>query len=388
MPMDQRYKKIILFIREVFESSKLVPLHAPVFIGKEKEYLSNCIESTYVSYLGEYVTKFEQEIAKFTGIKYAVATVNGTCALQIALQVCGVKPGDEVLTQALTFVATANAISHTAATPVFIDSDRQTLGMSPEKLEEFLVENTYNDNNGFRINIKTGKRISACVPVHVFGHPVRIDKIVEICKKCNIFLVEDAAESLGSYYKGNHTGLFGEAAILSFNGNKIITSGGGGMILTSDESLAEKARHLTTTAKVAHPYEFYHDEVGYNYRMTNITAALGLAQMENILLFLRNKRELAIIYSDFFKELGISFITEPPDSKSNYWLNTILLNDRDDRDNFLNFSHQNKVMCRPAWMLMNELPMYRNCTTTNLENARYLQDRMVNIPSSVRIKSL
>jgi len=386
--MDRRFKKIIPFIREVFDSSEVIPLHAPVFIGKEKEFLSSCIDTTYVSYLGEYVTCFEQEVVRFTGTKYAVATVNGTCALQIALQVCGVKPDDEVLTQALTFVATANAISHAGANPVFIDSEKQTLGMSPEKLEEFLTENTYNDNYGYRINIKTGKRISACVPVHIFGHPVRVDKIVEICKKHNIVLVEDAAESLGSYFKGIHTGLFGKTAILSFNGNKIITTGGGGMILTNDVTLAQKARHLTTTAKIPHPFEFYHDEVGFNYRMTNITAALGLAQMENILLFLRNKRKLAKIYSDFFNDLEIPFITEPPDARSNYWLNTILLNNRDERDNFLNYSHQNKVMCRPAWILMSDLPMYRSCTATNLEIAGYLQDRLVNIPSSVRAASL
>ncbi|MBI5219586.1 MAG: LegC family aminotransferase [Bacteroidia bacterium] len=375
----------INFVREIYKTKDFIPLHAPVFSGNEKKYLNECIDTTFVSYVGRFVSLFEEKIATYTGAKYAVAVVNGTCALEIALKLCGVKPGDEVLTQALTFVATSNAIAYCGANHVFIDSEKQNMGMSPEKLEEFLRQFAEIRNDGFCYNKKTNNKITACVPVHIFGHPCLIDKINNICNKYNIVVVEDAAESIGSKYCGKHTGTFGKAAILSFNGNKTITTGGGGMIITDDEQLAKKAKYITTTAKVPHPYEFFHDELGYNYRMTNVNAAIGCAQMEKLDEYIANKRETAILYKEFFTKQGIEFFTEKENCFSNYWLNIIFLKDRNQRDEFLKYTNDNGVMTRPAWTLMNKLPMYKNCLHTNLENAQWLEDRLVNIPSSVRI---
>jgi aminotransferase in exopolysaccharide biosynthesis len=349
-------------------------------MGKEKEYLIDCIDSTFVSYVGKYVTKFEEMTAKFTGAKYAVAVVNGTAALQIALQVAGVKHGDEVITQPLTFVATANAISHCGAYPTFVDVDNDTLGMGPKSLESFLAENCLVKDDGV-YNKLTNRKITAIVPMHTFGHPCKIDKIIEIADRYNIPVVEDAAESLGSFYKGKHTGTFGKLGIISFNGNKIVTSGGGGVILTSDEELAKKAKHLTTTAKVPHKWEYYHDEIGYNYRMPNLNASLLLAQLENLEKFVKIKRDLAMKYKEFFDWLGVEFFTEPEYATSNYWLNAIFLRDRKERDEFLEFSHENGVLCRPAWVLMNKLPMYKNCFSCKIENAYKIEERLVNIPS-------
>ncbi|MCX6113443.1 MAG: LegC family aminotransferase, partial [Proteobacteria bacterium] len=289
------------------------------------------------------------------------------------------------LTQALTFVATVNAISHTGARSVFIDSELKTLGMCPEKLEEFLRNNCIIKDDGYTYNKKTNKRISACVPMHVFGHPVRIDEIIRICDKYNITVIEDAAESLGSYYRSKHTGLFGKMGILSFNGNKTITTGGGGMVITDDEFIAKRAMHITKTAKTPHPWEFIHDEVGYNYRLSNLNAAVGCAQMECFPEFLKNKRELAGIYKEFFSGINIEIISEPKDSKSNYWLNAIILKNREERDTFLKETNDNGVMTRPVWRLMNKLPMYKGCESTNLDIAQWLEDRVVNIPSSVRL---
>jgi len=379
------FKKIITFIKSLYPNKKPIPLHEPIFIGNERRYLNECIESTYVSYNGEFVTRFENMIKGVVECKYAIAITNGTLALHTALMLSGVKYGDEVLTQALTFVATANAISYAGARPVFIDSDKETLGMSTEKLEEFFRNETVMTDSGYCQNKKTGNRISACIPVHVFGHPVKIDKIVNICSKYNIVVIEDAAESLGSYYKRKHTGIFGKAGILSFNGNKIVTTGGGGMIITNDEDFAQKAKHLTTTAKVPHKWEFFHDEVGYNYRMPNVNAAIGCAQMENLRIFLKNKRELAEIYKNFFNNMKIDFFMEKVDCESNYWLNAIFLKDRENRDQFLAYAHNNGVLARPSWTLLNKLPMYKNCYHTNLDNAHWLEDRIVNIPSSVRM---
>lgn len=379
------YKETIDFIKKLYNTDNDIPLHAPCFAGNEKQYLQECIDTTYVSYVGKFVTRFEDMIKDFTGAKYAIATTNGTVALHTALMLSGVKRNDEVLTQALTFVATANAISYCAATPVFIDSDKETLGMSPENLETFLRNETILNDDGYCYNIKTFRRISACVPVHIFGHPVKINYIKSICDTFNIPVVEDAAEALGSLYKSKHVGTFGKIGILSFNGNKIITTGGGGMIVTDDEAIAKRARHVTTTAKVPHPWEFAHDEIGYNYRMPNVNAAIGCAQMENLTKYLENKRELAQTYKGFFEQKGIDFVVEPEDCRSNYWLNAIVLKDRNQRDEFLKYSNSNGVMTRPVWKLMNNLEMFRDCQTANLDNAKWLEERIANIPSSARV---
>ena len=377
-------KKIVFFIKSEYKDKKVISLHAPVFIGNEKKYLADCINSTFVSYVGKYVIDFEESVKKITGTKYAIAVSSGTAALHISLLLVGVKSGDEVITQALTFVATANAINYTGARCIFLDSDIETLGMDPNKLEIFFKTNVKLVGKK-AINIKTQRRIAACVPVHVFGHPCQIDRIIAICKKYYIPVIEDAAESMGSYYKDKHTGTFGSLGILSFNGNKIITTGGGGMILTNSALLANRAKFLTTTAKKKHPWEFIHNEVGYNYRMPNINAAVGCAQMETLEKFLKNKRELAKIYENFFKNSNITFVKEPVACKSNYWLNTLIFKNRIKRDNFLEYSNKNGVMTRPAWRLMDRLPMYKNCQTDGLETAKWLEERIVNIPSGVRL---
>lgn len=379
------YKEIVDYIRELYyQPEGLIPLHAPVFMGNEKKYLNECIDSTFVSYVGKFVTQFEEMTAAYTGSKYAIAVSNGTSALQIALLAAGVQKGDEVITQPLTFVATANAIAHTGALPVFVDVDKSTLGMSPEKLDAFLSENVEIKSDGC-YNKLTHSKISACIPVHIFGHPCQIDQIVEICEKYKIKVVEDAAESLGSFYKGKHTGTFGVIGILSYNGNKTITTGGGGMILTNDQKLAAFAKHITTTAKVPHLWEFVHDEVAFNYRMPNVNAAIGVAQMELLDVFLENKRKTADFYALFFKDKEIQFVAEPSFSKSNYWLNALILKNREERDTFLAFTNENKVMTRPVWGLMNKLDMYKNCQSGDLSNSEWLGDRVVNIPSSVWI---
>lgn len=300
------YKEIVDFIRKLYNQPEgFIPLHAPVFMGNEKKYLEECIDSTFVSSVGKFVDQFEIEMAKYTGATQAVVCVNGTNALHLALKMVGVDANTEVITQPLTFIATANAIKYCHADPVFIDVDKETLGLSPEKLESWLKQNvkleTSNQKQRIPINRLTNKPITACVPMHTFGHPCRIDEIIEVCNKYNIPVVEDAAESLGSFYKNQHTGTFAEIGVLSFNGNKTITTGGGGMLLFKDKKLAQKAKHLTTQAKVAHPWEFVHDEVGYNYRMPNINAALGLAQLEQLPKFIESKRNIAKTYKEFFK---------------------------------------------------------------------------------------
>jgi len=376
-----KYRKIIDFIKGLYKKD-IVPLHEPVFVGNEEKYVLDTIRSSYVSSVGEYVNKVEKFMAEFTGSKYAIATVNGTSALHIALLLSGVKENTEVITQPLTFVATCNAISYCGAYPTFVDVDNDTLGMSPESLESFLVENCLVKDDGV-YNKLTNRKITAIVPMHTFGHPCKIDKIIEIADRYNIPVVEDAAESLGSFYKGKHTGTFGKFGTISFNGNKIVTSGGGGVILTSDEVLAKKAKHLTTTAKVPHKWEYYHDEIGYNYRMPNLNAALLLAQLENLEKFIKTKRDLAMQYKEFFEGLGIEFFSEPENAKSNYWLNTIFLKDKKERYEFLEFSHENGILCRPTWVLMNKLPLYKDCFSYELENAFKIEERLVNIPSGV-----
>lgn len=377
------FKEIVEFIKDLYGRDTLIPLHKPVFLGNEKEYLLDCINSTFVSSVGKYVDQFEQMIAKYTGAKYAVATVNGTAALHVALQLSGVKYGDEVITQPFTFVATANAISHAGASPVFVDINPSTLGLSAEKLEHFLKQNTI-QKDGVCINKKTNRIIRACAPMHTFGHPCEIEEIAAICNRFNIALVEDAAESLGSFYKNKHTGNFGIAGILSFNGNKTITTGGGGMIITNDENFAKQAKHITTTAKNPHPWEFIHDEMAYNYRLTNISAALGVAQMEEIENILQNKKETANRYSKFFENSDFKFINEPSNSKSNYWLNSIDLNTEMNRNEFLEYCNSNNIQVRPVWRLMTKLDMYKNCFADDLSNAECLEKRIVNLPSSYR----
>ena len=390
-----KYKKIIEFIRELYKQpTGFIPLHAPTFNGNEKKYLLDCIDSTFVSSVGEFVNRIEKEIAEYSGAKYAIATVNGTAALHIALLMVGVETGDEVITQSLTFIATANAISYCGAKPIFLDVDKDTMGLSPKSLKSFLENHTKWDSSiSKQINKLTKKPITACVPMHTFGHPCRIDEIVEICSQYNIPVIEDAAESIGSLYKKKHTGAFGKLGVLSFNGNKTITCGGGGMIITDDERLARKAKHITTTAKIPHQWEYRHDMIGYNYRMPNINAALACAQLEKIDEFITNKRETAKKYSDFFstnQQLNGStvkpeFFVEPKNSHSNYWLNAVILENSHERDEFLKYTNENGIMTRPIWTLMNKLEMFKECQTDDLVNSEWLEDRVVNIPSSVRM---
>ena len=377
------YEKTIDFIRSVYGTEKFIPLHEPRFWGKEKQYVLDAIESTFVSSVGEYVNRFEKMICDITGSRYCVATVNGTAALHMALMMAGVALGDEVITQPVTFVATSNAITYCGAKPVFIDVDADTMGLSPEKLDTFLKQSTDIAADGSCRSKLTGNRISACVPMHTFGHPCRIDDIVDICARYNITVIEDAAESLGSLYKGRHTGTFGKAGIYSLNGNKTVTCGGGGAIVTNDEDFAAKAKHLTTTAKVPHPYEYIHDQIGYNYRLPNLNAALACAQLEQLESFISSKRELATRYAEFFGNIDFHFFTEPQKAHSNYWLNTVILPDLEERDQFLEMTNKAGVMTRPLWRLTHLLPMFDGCRNDGLETSRWLSDRVVNIPSSV-----
>lgn len=377
-------KSLVSFIRETYQTeSGFIPLHEPRFGESEKKLLLDCIDSTFVSSVGKYVDQFEQNLASYTGAKYAIATVNGTAALHIALMLAGVEEGSEVLTQALSFIATCNAISYCGAEPVFIDVDMKTLGLSCDSLEAFLSE--YAEViNGKCYNKKTKKCITACVPMHTFGHACEIDKIKMVCDQWSISLVEDAAESLGSFYKNQHTGTFGLLGAISFNGNKIITAGGGGAILTNDAALAKAAKHITTTAKVPHKWEFNHDQVGYNYRMPNLNAALLCAQLDKLENFVENKRQTAQTYQAWCQKNEIQFIQEPQNATSNFWLNAILLNDKYEQQAFLEYANGQGVMTRPVWTLLNQLPMFKHCQTSPQTNAQWLAERLVNIPSSVR----
>lgn len=432
--MERIYKDIVQFIRELYQQpTGIIPLHAPVFNGNEKKYLEECIDSTYVSSVGRFVDQFEEEMARYTGAKKAVACVNGTNALHIALMLVGVERDTEVITQPLTFVATANAIAYCGAHPVFIDVDMDTLGLSPSALRTWLNNSTIkrfnnstskrlkdkqlNDSTIQLVNKASGRRITACLPMHTFGHPCRIDEIIDICNEFGIPVVEDAAESLGSFYKKQHTGTFGEIGVLSFNGNKVLTTGGGGMLLFKDETLAKKAKHLTTQAKVPHPWEFNHDEIGYNYRMPNINAALGLAQLEQLPQFLASKRKIAMAYKDFFAtlpplndsttqrfnnsttqqfndsttkqfndstiEFNIPFFPEPPHALSNYWLNCIFFPGEKERNEFLEYTNRHGIMSRPAWTLMNQLKLFKDASSDSLSNAEVISKSLVNLPSSV-----
>lgn len=381
------YSQVTDFVHQLFGTEEMVPLHAPLFIGNEKKYLNECIDTTFVSSVGKFVDRFEEEMAAYTGAKKAVVCVSGTNALHMAMMLVGVERDDEVLTQALTFIATCNAISYIGAHPVFIDVDMETLGLSPKAVKVWL-ENNAELKNGVCYNKKTGRRVKACIPMHTFGHPVKIDELVQICDEWHLELVEDAAESIGSLYKGQHTGTFGKIGAISFNGNKTITTGGGGMLLFQDEELGKLAKHLTTQAKVPHRWAFVHDHIGYNYRMPNINAALGCAQLENLDRYVENKRETAQIYADFFKNIpDITFFTEPENCRSNYWLNVVMLKDKAAQQEFLEYTNDHGVMTRPVWELMNRLEMFKQCETDGLKNTEWLADRIVNIPSSVRLKA-
>ena len=378
------FENIIEFIQRTYQTKEDIPLHAPIFIGNEKKYLIECIDSTFVSSTGKFVDKLEEKIANYTDAKYVIATSSGTSALHTSLLLAAVGDNNEVITQPITFVATCNAINYCGAHPIFIDVDRETMGLSPASLIRFLEENVIIKNRQC-INIKTGRVIKACLPMHTYGHACRVDEIREICDKYHIFLIEDAAESVGSRYKDKHTGTFGQLGAMSFNGNKIISAGGGGCIITNDKKLAHKAKHLTTTAKVPHKWDFNHDMVGYNYRMPNLNAALLVAQFENLDKFISNKRELASEYETFFKNIDYNFFKEPKECKSNYWLNTIIFKNKSQRDEFLKITNSRGVMTRPVWTLMNKLPMFKNAQCDDLSNSEWLSDRVVNIPSSARI---
>ncbi|WP_338351352.1 LegC family aminotransferase, partial [Nonlabens tegetincola] len=354
----------------------------PHFSGNEKKYVSECIDSTFVSSVGQFVNDFEKSIAEFTGAKRCVVCVNGTNAIHLALIASGVKENEEVITQPLTFIATVNAISYANAIPVFVDVDKDTMGMSPKSLKSFLDENT-EIKDGVCINKLSGRKISACLPMHTFGHAARIEELKEICDVYHLTLIEDAAEAMGSRYKGKHLGSFGLLGTFSFNGNKTITTGGGGAIITDDETLADKLKHLSTQAKIPHKWQYEHDEVGYNYRMPNINAALGLAQMEKLEYILKQKRQLALEYKNFFTSLKIEVFEERENENCNYWLNAVILKNKEQQQLFLTELNEAGVMCRPIWELMTNMVMFKNCQKTNLDNATWLSHRVVNIPSSV-----
>lgn len=382
------YSRTIAFIKELYGNQDFTPLSVPQFLGNEKKYLEECIDTTFVSSVGKFVDRFEEEMARYTGAKKAVVCVSGTNALHMSLILSGVEREDEVLTQALTFIATCNALSYIGAHPVFVDVDKETMGLSPAAVKDWLAKNG-EIREGQCYNKNTGRRVKACVPMHTFGHPVRIDELLAICEEYHIELVEDAAESIGSLYKGKHTGTFGKVGAISFNGNKTITTGGGGMMLFNDEALAAHAKHITTQAKIPHRWEFRHDEIGYNYRMPNINAALGCAQLENLDKYVASKRKVAAEYIEFFKHVdGVDFFVEPENAFSNYWLSAVVLADKKAQLDFLQQSNDNKVMTRPIWELMNRLPMFENCENDGLKNTIWFADRVVNIPSSVRPEDL
>ena len=386
--MYTTFDSILNFVRAHFgESHGFVPLHAPHFAANEREYVLDAINSTYVSSVGKYVEQFEVMFREYTGASYVIATVNGTAALHMALLLAGVGRNNLVITQPLSFIATCNAITYLGAQPLFIDVETSTLGLSPEKLRLFLKTNTRISNQQC-IHKETGRRISACVPMHTFGHPANISELVEISEEFKIPLIEDAAESVGSKYNSKHSGTFGLLGAFSFNGNKTITCGGGGMIVTNDEKLGKLAKHLTTQAKVPHPYEFVHDQVGYNYRLPNLNAALACGQMEVLDRIIASKRSLAKKYKQFFANTEVHYVDEPSGTFSNFWLNSILFPNQTQRDAFLEHSNKNGVMVRPAWRLMNKLPMFRTCPSGDLTNAGDIEARLANLPSSARKQDL
>jgi len=372
---------LLSHIREVYGAG-LIPLHRPVFNDREKSYLEECVDSSFVSSVGPLVGEFEKKMAQFTKAGHTIAVVNGTAALHLSFRVLGVEAGNEVITQALGFVATSNALTYLRAKPVFLDVDKDSLGMSPTALREWLESNV-EMQNGKPVNRLTGARIGACAPIHTFGLPCRITEIVNVCNRYSIPVVEDAAESLGSYVGGVHTGLIGTIGTFSFNGNKLITTGGGGMVVTNDESLAARVRHLSTTAKIPHEYEFAHDEIGYNYRMPNINAALGCAQMEKVELMLAIKKEVADGYAALFDKYEIKSVKSREGTTANNWLNAIILDTAEDKNSLLQRSNQDEILMRPIWRLLSTLTMFEGAARDSLSNSSWLADRVVNVPSSV-----
>lgn len=377
------FKGFVRFVHDLYGTEEFIPLHEPCFKGNEKQYLIETIDSTFVSSVGEFVNEFERRVAEYTGIKYAVATVNGTAALHVALKLVGVEQNTEVITQSFTFVATCNAIRYCGAIPVFVDVEKSSLGLSPQSLEAFLVQYCELRNDGYCWNKISNRRIPACLPMHSFGFPFKLDEIKKICERYNIELVEDAAESLGSYYKGQHTGSIGKVSAVSFNGNKIITTGGGGMILTNDEAVAIRAKHITTTAKIPHRWVFEHDEMGFNYRLPNLNAALGVAQMEVLPAYLENKRWIAAQYQEWGKEHGMQFVKESFNTRANYWLNVVITENIKQRDTMLEVTNSSGIMTRPAWTPMHKLEMNQYCFSDEMANTEWLFERVVNVPSSV-----
>jgi len=375
-------KKLIQFVRDTYQTNDFIPLHAPTFTGNEKLYVTDTIDSTFVSSVGQYVEDFEKHIEVYTGTTQAVAAVNGTAALHTALYMAGVKSGDLVITQALTFVATCNALFHMGAEPVFVDVSKVSLGLCPQATSDFLESNAIINSDGECIHKASGRRIKAVVPMHTFGHPVELDELLAVCLKWNLVLVEDAAESLGSFYKGKHTGTIGDFSAISFNGNKVITTGGGGMVLCKNQEDGVHTRHVTTTAKVSHPYEFYHDEPGFNYRLPNLNAALGCAQMEVLPDFLKQKRILAGQYQTLFSGSDFQFVVEPEYAQSNYWLNAIICPDTASRDLLLKETNEQGVMTRPIWQLIHRLPMFKNAFRGDLKISEWVEAHLINLPSS------
>jgi len=365
-------------------NGRFIPLHEPAFVGNEWEYVKECIDTGWVSSTGKYVDRFELMLAEFTGVKRAVATSNGTSALHIALELAGVERDDEVLVPALSFVATANAVAYCGAIPHFVDIERSTLGIDPERLDAYLGEIGQKSERGL-INKKTGRCIRSIVPVHIFGHPCKIDALLEVANRYGLVLVEDAAESLGSYVNGRHTGAHGFLSAVSFNGNKTITTGGGGAVLSNDSALADRCKHITTTAKVPHQWRYFHDVTGYNYRMPNINAALGCAQLEALPRYLELKRELARRYREAFAKVeGVAFHDEPQGCQSNFWLNALVLEkaDKELLDQLLEKTNKANIMTRPAWDVLAELPMYQGAPADELTVAKEMTERLINIPSS------
>jgi len=379
--------EIVKVIREIYKTNNFIPLHEPRFDHLEKKYLLQTIESGFVSSAGKQVTEFENRIKKYIGVKHAIAVTNGTSALHVALGSIGANQNTEVITQSLTFVATCNAISYCNASPVFVDVSKDTMGMCPVSLSNFLEEKCEVRDDGKCWNKLTNKKIVACVPMHTYGFPVALDELKKVCSKFMIPIIEDAAESLGSLYKNKHAGTIGKISTLSFNGNKIITTGGGGMILTNDDLLSNKMRHITTTAKIKHEWLFEHDVVGYNYRLPNLNASLGLAQLEKIDLFVKNKRQIAKIYQDWGSN-KYKFFTEPSNTRSNYWLNVIISNDVNERNYLLKVTNDSKIMTRPAWTPMHKLKMFNSYYCHDLKNTMWYFDRIVNLPSSVNLDIL
>lgn len=375
-------QKLIKLVRDIYATNEFIPLHAPIFAGNEKAYLNETIDSTFVSSVGKYVDQFEQQIQQYTGAVRAVATVNGTAALHTALYLADVQPGDLVLTQALTFVATCNALHHMGAKPVFIDIEPSSYSLCPLAAEQWLTDNAQLNMDNQCIHQATGAQIKALLPMHTFGHPAQLDELQTVASKWNLTLIEDAAESLGSFYKGQHTGTIGRFAALSFNGNKVITTGGGGMLLCRDKADGKRAKHITTTAKQPHPYEFYHDEPGFNYRMPNLNAALGCAQLEKIEPILASKRLIAEQYEEFFSGSDYRFVKEPCYARSNYWLNAVYCPNAKARNQLLEITNQHGVMTRPVWQLMHRLPMFSNELRGDLSQSELAEAHLVNLPSS------